>query len=615
MSKSLDETLSHQDKKATNYGALSTLTTVFFFWGFIASGNTVFIPFCKHYFHLDQFQSQLIDFAFYGAYYLGALALFVYSTTRGKDLVGTWGYKRCIVYGLIFSALGAGSMIISVYLNAFAGMLLGLFIVALGFSLQQTSANPFMIILGDEKTGSSRINLGGAVNSFGTTIGPLVISLALFGSAAAISDEMIASLSLNKVNVLYGCVGILFLIVALLFLFSKKVPPGKVESTNSEINNTTDSAKKAVTTLLILTGLLVICYAPVLGSYKSDAQKQITTLEMKIGDINKATEKEYGKLPKALPAEDKEIRTADIQKRFPEASLQIIQHQTEISTLRKPLDQFRMVLLSLAIIVLTIVIFIAFKRGSSQKIGWGAMQYPQLTLGMLAIFVYVGVEVAIGSNLSELLKQSEFGGYDASETAPFTSMYWGSLMIGRWTGAVSAFNLEDRVKQILRFIVPLLAFGVILASGALSGYDVQPLYWYIICVLIQIVAFYLTKDKPALTLGVFGFLGATALIIGLLSSGTVAIYAFLSGGLFCSIMWPCIFSLSLAGLGKYQTQGSAFLVMMILGGAIIPPLQGKLSDLMGIQPSFIVGVLCFIFLAFFAFYTKSLLKKQNVHFD
>ena len=62
----------------TNYGALGTLVTVFFFWGFIAAGNSVFIPFCKHYFHLDQFQSQLIDFAFYLAYYVGALALFAY---------------------------------------------------------------------------------------------------------------------------------------------------------------------------------------------------------------------------------------------------------------------------------------------------------------------------------------------------------------------------------------------------------------------------------------------------------------------------------------------------------------------------------------------------------
>ena len=129
------------DPTATNYGALSTLITVFFFWGFIAAGNSVFIPFCKHYFELDQFQSQLIDFAFYFAYYVGALVLFIIGTGKGTDPVAKWGYKNSIVYGLLFSALGAGAMIVAVEANLYAGMLVGLFIVALGFSLQQTAAN------------------------------------------------------------------------------------------------------------------------------------------------------------------------------------------------------------------------------------------------------------------------------------------------------------------------------------------------------------------------------------------------------------------------------------------------------------------------------------------
>jgi FHS family L-fucose permease-like MFS transporter len=77
-------------------------------------------------------------------------------------------------------------------------------------------------------------------------------------------------------------------------------------------------------------------------------------------------------------------------------------------------------------------------------------------------------------------------------------------------------------------------------------------------------------------------------------------------------MWPCIFTLSIAGLGKYTSQGSAFLIMMILGGAIIPPLQGKLADVFGIQPSYIIAVLCFIYLLFYAYRTKIVLDKQGV---
>jgi hypothetical protein len=133
-------------------------------------------------------------------------------------------------------------------------------------------------------------------------------------------------------------------------------------------------------------------------------------------------------------------------------------------------------------------LLLVFILGKKQKKGWGAMQYPQLTLGMLAIFVYVGVEVAIGSNLGELLKQKEFGGYNSSQIAPFIAMFWGSLMIGRWAGAINAFNLERSTKQVLRFIVPLVAFGVVIGFTSIAGYDVTPLYWYILCVLVQIGA-------------------------------------------------------------------------------------------------------------------------------
>ncbi len=545
----IDEQTTINQETKTNHSALATLTSVFFFWGFIASGNTVFIPFCKEYFGLDQFQSQLVDFAFYGAYYLGALTLFLISSSRGRDLVGSWGYKKTIFLGLLFSSIGAGAMIVSVYNNAFSGMLLGLFIVALGFSLQQTSANPFMIILGDEKSGSTRITLGGAVNSFGATIGPLVISLALFGTTAAISSEQIKLLELDKVSILYGCVGLLFLCVALIFKISKNVPEGKTIQTNDQ-----QPESKAITTLMIITGLLIISFAPVFYSYSS-----------------------------------------------------IFSGTTEEA------EQIRIIGWLIGLFVVIIGLMVAYFRGERQKIGWGAMQYPQLTLGMLAIFIYVGVEVAIGSNLSELLQKNHQ--MDVSQTTPYISMYWGSLMIGRWTGAIAIFKLKESYKLILQFIVPLIAFGVILGVGYLCGYQVAPLKWYIICVIFQSIAFYLTKDKPVLTLGIFGILGAIFIGIGILTSGIVSIYAFLSGGLFCSIMWPCIFSLALAGLGKYQTQGSAFLVMMILGGAIIPPLQGKFADLFGIKLSFIIGFVCFLYLTFYAFFVKGKLKNQNIIFE
>jgi MFS transporter, FHS family, L-fucose permease len=578
------------ETKKTNYGALVTITTVYFFWGFIAAGNSVFIPFCRHYFELDQFQGQLVDFAFYSAYYLGALALFVVGSGLGKDIVGQWGYKKSIVYGLLFSALGAVAMIISVNANVFAGMLFGLFIVALGFSLQQTSANPFMISLGDESTGSNRINLGGGVNSFGTMVGPLIVAFALFGTSAAISDEQIASLSLSKVIILYICVGLLFLGTAALFGFSKKVPAG-IRDEKPE------KAKRAMVTLLVMTGLLFACFAPVFSSYKSNEAKELLVLQDQL-----KKHETYLALP--VPNES-DFNPLEV----------IANTKAEIEKVRTPLERTRMLWLSLGLLVILGGLLFAFAKGKKQKEGWGAMQYPQLTLGMLAIFVYVGVEVAVGSNLGALLENQNFGGLNASEIAPYTTMYWGSLMIGRWVGAISVFNLSVTVKNVLRFVVPFVAFGIVLLVTKISGYKIDNLYWYFVCIIVLIAAFFITNDRPALTLGIFSVLGAVAVTIGLLTTGLTAIYAFLSAGLFCSIMWPCIFSLSLAGLGKYQSQGSGFLVMMILGGAIIPPLQGKLADITGIQPSFIVGVICFIYLAFYAIYVRGILKKQGISFD
>ncbi len=537
----------------TNYGALGTLVTVFFFWGFIAAGNSVFIPFCKHYFHLDQFQSQLIDFAFYTAYYIGALGLFAYGAFGGKDLVGKWGFKKSIVYGLLFSALGAAAMIVAVNANAFAGMLVGLFIVALGFSLQQTAAQPFAIALGDPKTGTSRVNLGGGINSFGTTIGPIVVAIALFGSTAAITDEQIAALSLGKVIVLYTCVGGLFIAAAALFYFSKKVPAGiMIEKT--------EKANKALNSLLIMTGLLIIMFVPVFSSYKTDL-----------------------------------TNASDFER-----------HAMEAYRLRWLLGAMGIVVFGL---------LVANMRAKKKPEGWGAMKYPQLVLGMLAIFVYVGVEVAIGSNLSELMKQKSFGGFQSSEAAPYISMYWGSLMIGRWAGAVSAFNFSKNTRLLLQIIVPLIAFGIIIGVNTVAKYDMKPLYYYVVCVIIQIAAFYFSNNKPARTLMIFGLLGVLAMIIGTQTNGIVATYAFLSGGLFCSIMWPSIFALSIAGLGKYTTQGSAFLIMMILGGGIIPPIQGKLADVIGIHQSYWVPVICFGYLAFFAIAVKGILKNQGIDYD
>ena len=574
----------------TNYPALYTLILVFFFWGFIAAGNSIFIPFCKNYFSLDQFQSQLIDFAFYTAYFLGALLLFISSTIKGFDIIGKWGYKRSIVYGLLLSAVGAAIMIIAVKANVYYGMLIGLFVVALGFSIQQTAANPFAILLGDPKTGASRQNLAGGINSFGTSIGPIIVGFALFGTTATVDDDQIKHLALDKVIMLYTAVGALFIIAAGIFYFSKKLPDG-ISTEPME------KAGKARMNLIIMTFLIIVCFVPVFASYNSDAAIKIETLNKEINTLNTSLLTETDLLKKEVIIKSTETKMA------------------EVETMRHPLEQTRMIyLLGALISVVGCLVFANFSAKKNQE-GWGAMKYPQLVLGMLAILAYVGVEVAIGSNLGELLSLPEFGGHQSSNLAPYISMYWGSLMIGRWTGAISVFNLSKQQQIIATIVVPLIAFLVIIGINTIAQKDMSHLYYYVICVAIQIVLFLLTKNKPALTLIIFGLFGVSAMVVGLLTTGNIAIYAFLSGGLACSIMWPSIFALAITGLGKYTAQGSAFLVMMILGGGIIPPLQGKLSDIIGIHSSYIIPVFCFIYITAFAYLAKKALSNQGIDVD
>jgi MFS transporter, FHS family, L-fucose permease len=535
--KDFSKSTTSQSLVPTNYGALTNLVIVFFFWGFIAASNSILIPFCKTHFNLNQFQSQLIGSAFYGAYFIGSLILFITSNVIGNDILNKIGYKKGIIYGLLISVVGALLIIPSANAGSFMAILVSLFIVALGFSLQQTAAQPFAISLGDPSTGSHRLNLGGSVNSLGTTLGPIIVSFFLFGKVGA-TDVVV---TVTNINTLYMIVAGVFAAVAIFFAFSK-LPDGK----NDE---KFEKANKAAGSFAIMTAAIVGII--VLG--------QLT----------------------------------DIQK--------------------TPL------LLMILVFVIAILFYSNSKANQSGD-GWGAMKYEQLIYGMIGIFVYVGVEVTIDNNFGALLKTPGYltvEGLDESKISKYVSLYWGSLMIGRWTGAVSVFNLSKKMKKIMMVIVPFAAFALVLFVNSLNGSDVSDLYYYAICVAIAIGGFYFGQEKPVKTLVTVSILAASAMVIGVLANGIVSVYAFMAGGLFCSVMWPCIFSLAVAGLGKYTSQGSAFLIMMILGGAVVPPLQGAIGDIgaIGFHKSYLLAAGCFLFLALLAFKLKSILHKQGLNFD
>lgn len=524
-----------QQKQATNYSALSTLVLVFFFWGFIAASNSILIPFCKTHFSLTQFQSQLIGSAFYGAYFIGSLILFIISNLVGYDIINKIGYKKGIIYGLGISIIGALLIIPSANANSFNAILGSLFVVALGFSLQQTCAQPFAISLGDPASGSHRLNLGGGVNSLGTTLGPIIVSFFLFGSVGEAHTEV----TVKNINNLYMIVAGVFAAVAIFFMFSG-LPEGKNEEPF-------ESAKKASGSLLLMTG--VIFGIILLGQF------------------------------------------------------------TETS---------KLTLLVASLVAVLVILFYSNSQAAAKPEGWGAMKYPQLIYGMIGIFVYVGVEVTIDNNFGALLKMPGYfneTGLNESEISQYISLYWGSLMIGRWTGAISVFNLKGTAKTIATIIVPFIAFGVVLFVNKLYGSEVSNLYPYAICIAVAIAAFMFGQEKPVKTLVTVSVLAAIAMVIGSFTTGLVSVFAFIAGGLFCSVMWPCIFALSVGGLGKYTSEGSAMLIMMILGGAIIPPLQGAVGDGWDLHKSYLVAAACFAVLAVLAIKMKEVLKKQGLDFD
>ena len=526
--------------------ALYSLITVFFFWGFLAASNGIFIPFCRAHFHLSQFESQLIDFTFYGGYFVGSLILYFTSAITRIDILNKLGYKNGIVLGLIISAAGALIMIPAINSGSFVFILTALFIITIGFSLQQTSANPFVVALGPPETGSNRLNFAGSINNIGALIGPVVISVVIFGRAS--KPTLASAIDIHSINNLYYIFAGLLLAVALFFWLSNL--PIVTSDEKLEIS------KKPNTPLLVMFLAFII-----------------------------------------MMAVDPLSKFSGLSKSF-------------------------FIYPALILIIVTLLVSLSLARKNRE--GWGAMQYPQLILGMIAIFAYVGTEVTIQSNMGALLKTPEFGGFKESDISPFIALYWGSLMIGRWTGAIGAFSLSKTAKILLTVIVPLIAFcvvlGVIYSSGATNVTSLIP---YVVCVLVLIVAFFIGQQKPVRTLTVFGLLGVTAMIIGLTTTSTVSTFAFISGGLCCSIMWPSIFSLSITGLGKHTGQGSAFLIMMILGGSIIPPIQGFVADssnnlikgMSGIHVSYIVPVLGFAYLAYFAWRVSKELRSQGIDID
>jgi MFS transporter, FHS family, L-fucose permease len=394
------------------------LTTLFFMWGFLTSLNDILIPHLKAIFDLNYAQALLIQFAFFSSYA-------VFSLPSGK-LIDAIGYKKAMVTGLMVMGAGAFLFIPAAMAPSYPLFLGALIVLAGGMTILQVSANPYVAVLGPERTAASRLNLAQAFNSLGTTIGPKIGGLLILSAAPLAVVEM------------------------------QKLSPSALQAYRLH-------EASSVKLPYLGFGLALVALGVIMALFK---------------------------LPK--------IRSV------------------EATEGTKGMDSI-----------------------------W---KHTHLLFGALAIFVYVGAEVSIGSFLINYFNEPTIGNLTLKDAAGYVVYYWGGAMVGRFIG--SALQQKIRANVML---------------------------------------------------GVAALIAGTLVAISMLTLGHVAMWTIIAVGLFNSIMFPTIFTLSIEGLGPLTADGSGLLVAAIVGGAIIPLAQGAIADSIGIHHAFFLPVLCYLYIAFFGF--------------
>ena len=401
----------------TYTGALAIVTSLFFMWGFVTVLNDILVPHLKAIFDLSYTKVMLIQFAFFSAY-------FIFSIPSAK-LIDWVGYKRTMVVGLTTVGVGALLFLPAASAASYVLFLCALMVLAAGITALQVAANPYVAVLGPEKTSSSRLNLTQAFNSLATMVGPYLGGMLILSANPKTMDEI------------------------------RQMPAAALQAYRVQEAST-------VKTPYLIIGLTLLVLSVVIGKLK---------------------------LP-PMPQAERHGQSG------PKTSL------------------------------------------------W---QYRHLVLGAVAIFVYVGAEVSIGSFLINYFTQKEIGNITEVAASRLLIFYWGGAMVGRFIGSA----ILQKVKT-----------GTVLGTNAIAA-----------CTLV---------------------------CISMLTTGHVAMWSIILVGFFNSVMFPSIFTLGIAKLGPLTGDGSGLLVMAIVGGAIIPVMQGALADRIGIHHAFILPVLCYLYIFFYA---------------
>lgn len=397
--------------------SLVIVTILFFMWGFLTSLNDVLIPHLKSIYTLSYVQATLVQFCFFGAYFIVSLPAGI--------LIRKIGYQHGAVTGLVIAATGC-AMFYPASMGSYALFLLAFFVLASGITILQVAANPYVTVLGEAKTASSRLTLTQAFNSLGTTVAPVLGGILILSGAALTAVEI------------------------------NQLPAAE------QVTYRASASAAVQMPYLMLAGallLLAVLFA-------------------------------FARLPKITHAEDSD---------------------TTVSSSKS-----------------------------------SVLTHGHLLMGAIGIFLYVGGEVSIGSFLINFLGEADVGGLPPAVAAHYVSFYWGGAMVGRFIG-----------------------FAV------------------------------MRKVSPGKTLAFNSAAAIILILTAIYSHGSLAMWAILAVGLCNSIMFPTIFSMALNKLGPLTGQGSGILCMAIVGGALVPFLQGYLADSIGLHVSFYVPAACYTFILYF----------------
>lgn len=408
-----------QPPATTNRLAFAVVTSIFFMWGFLTCLNDILIPHLKAVFELNWVQAMLIQFTFFGAYFLMSLP-------AGR-LVATLGYKNGIVAGLGIAGAGALLFWPAAGMHSYPLFLGALFVLATGITVLQVAANPYVALLGPEKTSHSRLTFAQALNSLGTTIAPLFGGLLILAAAPKSADELAV------------------------------MPAGEAMAYRMHEAQSVQGPYLGLAIALFLLAVFVYLFRlPTIRGVEEEAHD----------------------------------------------------HSYPIAKV---------------------------------------LANPHVLFGVLAIFFYVGAEVAIGSVLVNYISMPHIGeGLTEQEATRYVSLYWGGAMVGRLIG-----------------------------SALLAKFD------------------------PRRLLAIFALINVALLLTTMTSTGDLAKWSVVSIGLFNSIMFPTIFALGIERMGPMTGKASSLLIMAIVGGALIPVLVGWMADLRGLQFSFLVPMLCYAYIVFY----------------